>query len=260
MPKKVIIGTSWKMNKTVSQSIDYAKDLLDFVQKKKNELTEVTVFVLPTFLALSKVSEILNGSDVLYGAQNCCWEDEGAFTGEVSPMHLKDIGCSFAELGHAERREMFYEDDEMINKKVLASLKNGLMPILCIGEEERFEKDQEAYEFVVDQLEKDTKGIDAKDMTNIIIAYEPVWAIGSDSSAPMGFIQNGMAYIRDHIRKKYGKDIGDSQRMIYGGSVTPDTAEEIIRLEDNDGIFIGRAALNLDYFFKMIDMAIKVSK
>lgn len=248
------------MNKTVSESIDYAKRLLKYVQDKKDELDDVTVFILPTFLALSDVSEVIGGTDVLFGAQNCCWEDEGAFTGEVSPMHLREIGCSFAELGHAERREMFCEDDAMINKKVLASLKNGLDPILCIGEEERFEDDTRAYEYVTDQLASDIKGVGKEEMQKLIIAYEPVWAIGSDSSAPMDFIQNGMAYIRDHIRKEFGKETGDNQRMIYGGSVTPDTAEQTMRLKDNDGIFIGRAALNLDYFFEMIEMAIRVSK
>jgi triosephosphate isomerase len=258
--KKILIGTSWKMNKTVPESIEYAKELLSYVEKKKEELRDVTVFILPTFLAIAKVSEVLRGTDILYGAQDCCWADEGAFTGEVSPMHLKDLGSRFAELGHAERREMFAEDDEMINKKVLAALKNGLSPILCIGEEERFKDDIKAYDYVVDQLEADIKGIENQDMEKIVIAYEPVWAIGSDASAPLDFIQGGMKYIRDYIKERFGEETAQKQLMIYGGSVTPDTAEDIMNLKDNDGIFIGRAALKLDYFFDMIEMAIRVSK
>ncbi len=159
-------------------------------------------------MAIFSVSELACNSILQYGAQDCCWSDEGAFTGEVSPMHLKDLGCTYAELGHAERRDIFKEDDEMINKKVLGCLRNNLKPILCIGEEKRYARNKDAFRFVKKQLLSDLKGVNRQDIGKVIIAYEPVWAIGADASAPVDFIYEGMNFLRELIREEYDNDCG----------------------------------------------------
>lgn len=260
--KKYLVGSSWKMNKTVKESVEYTGKLIDYLKKNENYLNDasVDVFILPTFLAIFSVSELARNSILQYGAQDCCWSDEGAFTGEVSPMHLKNLGCTYAELGHAERRDIFKEDDEMINKKVLGCLRNNLKPILCIGEEKRYARNKDAFKFIKKQMLLDLKGVSRKDVGKIIIAYEPVWAIGADASAPVDFIYEGMNFLRKLIKEEYGEAAGRDQLIIYGGSVTPQSSREILALDNNNGIFIGRAALNLDYFIEMIEVAAEVSK
>jgi triosephosphate isomerase len=260
--KKILVGFVWKMNKTVKESVEYTIKLVDYLKKNENYLNDasVNVFILPTFLAIFSVSELARNSILQYGAQNCCWSDEGAFTGEVSPMHLKNLGCTYAELGHAERRDMFKEDDEMINKKVLGCLKNNLKPILCIGEEKRYARNRDAFRFVKKQVILDLKGVSRQDIGKVIIAYEPVWAIGAVASAPVDFIYEGLNFLRELISEEYGETAGKEQLIIYGGSVTPQSSREILALDNNNGIFIGRAALNLNYFIEMIEMAAKVAK
>lgn len=260
--KNFLVGSTWKMNKTVGESAEYISQLTKYLKKKEVYLKNlnITIFVLPTFLAISSVSKLALNSILQYGAQDCCWANEGAFTGEVSPMHLKDLGCIFVELGHAERRDMFKEDDAMINKKVLGCLRNNLKPILCIGEEKRYRRNKDAFRFLKKQLLSDLKDIEPKKIAEIVIAYEPVWAIGANTSAPIDFIYEGLNFLREFLSEEYGKDVGKNQLIIYGGSVTPQSTQEILLLDNNNGIFIGRAALNLNYFIEMIEMAAKVSK
>jgi triosephosphate isomerase len=260
--KKILVGSVWKMNKTVKESVEYTIKLVDYLKKNENYLNDasVDVFILPTFLSIFSVSELARNSILQYGAQNCCWLDEGAFTGEVSPMHLKNLGCTYVELGHAERRDIFKEDDEMINKKVLGCLKNNLKPILCIGEEKRYARNRDAFRFVKKQVILDLKGVSRQDIGKVILAYEPVWAIGAAVSAPVDFIHEGLNFLREFISEEYGKTAGKEQLIIYGGSVTPQSSREILALDNNNGIFIGRAALNLNYFIEMIEMAAKVAK
>jgi triosephosphate isomerase len=260
--KKFLVGSSWKMNKTVTESIEYARQLINYLKKNENYLNDlnIDVFIIPTFLAIFSVSELAHNSTLQYGAQDCCWADEGAFTGEVSPMHLKDLGCTYAELGHAERRNIFKEDDEMVNKKIHGCLRNNLKPILCIGEEKRYARNRDAFRFVKKQILLDLKGVTQKDIGKIVIAYEPVWAIGAYASAPVDFIYEGMNFLRELIREEYDETASKSQLIIYGGSVTPKSAREILTLDNNNGIFIGRAALNLNYFIEMIEVAAEIAK
>jgi len=175
-------------------------------------------------------------------------------------MHLKDLGCTFVELGHAERRNIFKEDDAMINKKIMGCLRNNLKPILCIGEEKRYKRNMDAFRFIKKQLQNDLKDIVPEKIKKIVIAYEPVWAIGADASAPLDFIHEGISFLREFLISEYGSSTGKNQIIIYGGSVTPQSSEEILSLENNNGIFIGRAGLNLNYFIEMIELAVKVSK
>jgi len=260
--KNIYVGTPWKMNKTVSESCNYIAEMCDYINKNSNNLKSIEIFILPSFLAVDACMKIVRGkkSALKIGAQNCCWEDFGSFTGEVSPMHLKDLGVSYVELGHAERRDIFMEDDEMIGKKVAGVIRNNLKPILCIGEEEKPNDINIALKFLKKQLEINLSKITDIDLKNIIIAYEPVWAIGASTSAPLDYIEAAIDFLRGFLNKEYGKDAGENQVIIYGGSVTPQSAEGLLMLPNNDGIFIGRAALNLDYFIKMIEMAVKVQQ
>jgi triosephosphate isomerase len=256
--RKIIVGTSWKMNKTVDESIKYASQLKRFIIKKESLLKKgnIEVFILPTFLPLHAISNLLKGSPLKFGAQDSFWADEGAYTGEVSPMHLKKLGCSYVELGHPERLYILREDEDLISKKVSGVLRNGLTPILCIGEEKEYSKKQKVYDFLTRQIRAYLKNINKSDINKMIFAYEPVWAIGADRSAPVGYISDSLDFIRDFLTEEYGDDAGKKQTMIYGGSVNTESAFKILKLENNNGIFVGRAALNYDYFTCMINMAI----
>lgn len=258
--KKILVGAAWKMNKTVSESIKYVQELLGFVEKTLSDSQYVEVFVLPTYLALYPISKMACNSKLKYGAQNCFWEDEGPYTGEISPMHLKLIGCTYVELGHPERRNILKEDDSMVNRKVIACLRNSLTPILCVGEESKATDISKAFKFLKNQLFKCLKGVSPQDVNKVVIAYEPVWAIGAESSAPVDYIYCMISYLREILAKEYGNEISQNQFVIYGGAVNLESANNILRLGNNDGIFIGRAGLNYEYFTSMIKMAVDVEK
>ncbi|MHB1276350.1 MAG: triose-phosphate isomerase family protein [Candidatus Humimicrobiaceae bacterium] len=260
--RRLYVGTSWKMNKTVGESHTYIKNLSDFMNENPELINEIEVFVLPTFLAIDSSTQIVKetNSRLKIGAQDCCWEDSGAFTGEVSPMHLSDLGASYVEIGHAERREIFMETDEMVSKKTAAIIRNNMRPILCIGEEEKPDNIDIALKFLENQLLEGLGRISAADIKNVIIAYEPVWAIGVSASAPLDYLSEAMNFLRDLLNKKFGNKCGDNQDIIYGGSVTPESAKDILALSANDGIFVGRSALNVDYFKSMIKMASDIQK
>jgi triosephosphate isomerase len=256
--KKIFVGASWKMNKTVKESLEYVSLLKGFISKNEDVLknSNVEVFILPTHLPLYPISLSLADSYLKFGAQNSFWADEGAYTGEVSPMHLKEIGCSYIELGHPERLYILKEDEQLINRKIIGVLKNGLTPILCIGEEEEHDKKHEVYDFLIDQIRAYFKDIDREDINKILLAYEPVWAIGADKSAPVDYISDSLDFIRSFLSDEYGSGTGKNQMIIYGGSVNPASAFEILKLRNNNGIFIGRASLKFDYFTNMINMAV----
>ena len=255
-PKKTLIGASWKMNKDIGESIDYAKKLNEFVLNGLDGPEDIEIFFLPTFLPLFSLKSIITSPKLKYGSQNSGWEDEGAFTGEVSPAHLKDAGCSFVELGHPERRSIFMEDDEMINRKLKAVLKNDLKPILCIGEKEKSKDMNDVFKFIANQVQSGLKEVDIDDLEKVVIAYEPVWAIGAASSAPIGYIEESLAFLRELLEEEYGSSLSQRQLIIYGGSVTPESTPEILSLKNIDGIFIGRASLNVEYFIEMIKIAL----
>ena len=260
--RRLYVGTSWKMNKTVEESQTYIKNLSDFMNKNPELVNEIEVFVIPTFLAIDSSTRIIieKKSGLKIGAQDCCWEDSGAFTGEVSPMHLKDLGASYVEIGHAERREIFMETDEMVAKKTAAIIKNNMRPILCIGEEEKPDEIDIALNFLEHQLLEGLSRINKADIKNVVIAYEPVWAIGATASAPLDYLSKAMDFLRDLLNRKFGNNCGDIQDIIYGGSVTPESAKDILTLHGNDGIFVGRSALNINYFTSMIKMASEIQK
>jgi triosephosphate isomerase len=258
--KNILVGGSWKMYKNLDQSIEYIKALNKFCLDNINEEDKIDVFFLPTFLPLYHLSGLVTSPRLKYGAQDCCWEDEGAFTGEVSPAQLKDAGCSYVMMGHAERRRIFGEDDEMLSRKVPAALRNGIKPILCIGEREKEDDIKKTYSFLTDQVLKALKDVHEKDLENVIIAYEPVWAIGAAESAPVSYTEDILGFLRKLFEKNYGREASEKQYIFYGGAVNPDTAPGILRLDKNDGIFIGRASLDLKYFTLLIEMGLEVSR
>jgi len=258
--RKILVGTSWKMNKTVDESINYVKKLVRFVDDNLSESKYIDVFVIPTFLVLHSFSRFMGNTKLKYGAQNCFYKDEGAYTGEISPMHLKDIGCTYVELGHAERRNILKEDDGMINKKVIACLRNDLMPILCIGEEERCADIKKVKRFLKNQLFSDLNGVARNDIGKVVIAYEPIWAIGAECSAPIDYIYDMLGYLRELLAKEYGEEAGKDQIIFYGGSVNLESSAEILELTNNNGIFTGRAGLNFDFFTGMVKNALNVER
>jgi triosephosphate isomerase (TIM) len=260
--RRLYVGTSWKMNKTVGESRIYIKVLSDFLNENPELINNIDVFVLPTFLAVDSAIRVVKEakSKLKIGAQDCCWEDSGAFTGEVSPLHLKDLGASYVEIGHAERREIFMESDEMVSKKTAAIIKNSMRPILCIGEEKKPDRIDTALNFLEQQLLDGLSRIDSFDIKNTVIAYEPVWAIGAAASAPLDYLSEAMNFLRDLLNRKFGNKSGTVQDIIYGGSVTPESAKDILALPGCDGIFVGRSALNVDYFISMIKMASEIQK
>jgi triosephosphate isomerase len=210
------------------------------------------VTVCPPFLALAAVHEILEGSPIRLGAQDVHWEPKGAFTGEVSTAMLKEVGCSAVILGHSERRHILGETNEMVNKKLKASLASGLQPIVCVGEllEER---NMGVTREVVDrQIGKGLEGLTPEDVARTVIAYEPVWAIGTGKTATPRQAEEVHHYIRKLITQKAGESVGQHIRILYGGSVSPDNVKSLMAEEDIDGALVGGASLKADSFLKIV--------
>ncbi|WP_394018330.1 triose-phosphate isomerase [Anaerococcus cruorum] len=247
MRKPVIVG-NWKMNMTVSE----AKNLLTELKEKDLD-SEVEVGVCTPAIDLTVASDLLEGTDIGFGGQNMYFEESGAFTGEISPTMLKDIGAKYVILGHSERRDIFGEDDELINKKVLSALDHDLVPILCCGEslEEREANKQE--EKVKSQLEADLKDVSEDDIKEVIIAYEPIWAIGTGKTASAEDADAMCGYIRNLIADLYSKEAADAVRIQYGGSVKPANVKELMAKENIDGALVGGASLKADDFEALVN-------
>jgi len=237
------IAGNWKMHMTRSEAADLAKSLVKSLKSGKNKY-----LVAPSFTALQAVGEVLAGSNILLGAQNCAEEEQGAHTGEVSVLQLKDLEVKVIILGHSERRHIYKEDDTLINKKVKLALKHGFEVILCIGEtlEER-EKDK--VEFVCRrQTEKGLAGVTASELSKVTIAYEPVWAIGTGKTATPEDAQAVHKFVRGVIEKLYGELAAKQIVIQYGGSVKPDNAAQLMAMEDIDGALVGGASLKAEDF------------
>jgi triosephosphate isomerase len=223
---------------------------LEGIRARAAGLAEVGVFVLPTFPALSVAKNTLAGTGILFGAQDTHWEERGPFTGEVSPMVLRELGCTFIEIGHAERRAMFGETDEWVRRKTSAVLKQGLVPLICIGERTEQPTDL-AIDITIQQMREALRDHSSREnaptVGAIVLAYEPVWAIGVDKCAPVDHIKSVVAAIREELSTLWS----GTSAVLYGGSVNPSQAEKLIQT-GVDGLFVGRAALNIDNFFEII--------
>ncbi len=232
-----------------------AGEAVELVEGLKRELkgeTNVEVVVCPPFTAISKVAEALKGSNIGYGAQDVYWEEEGAYTGEIAPKMLKDLGCQFCIIGHSERRAYFGETNQTVNKKVKAAIKHGLTPIMCVGERLEERDAGKTFDVVKDHLEGGLKDLNKGDVIKIIIAYEPVWAIGTGRNATPEQAQEVHKYIRELLKGAYGQEVALNVRIQYGGSVKPDNIKGIMNGEDVDGALVGGASLKLKDFAEIV--------
>jgi len=232
------------------------KDARDLATGLRKELGDNAggpeVLVFPPFLALDAVHQILEGSPLKLGAQDVHWEAKGAFTGEVSPAMLKEVGVGAVLLGHSERRHVMGETNEMINKKVKACLAAGLLPVVCIGELLEERNMGVTREVVERQIAKGLEGLTPEDVSKLVLAYEPVWAIGTGKTATPRQAEEVHHYVRKLITQKSGEAVGQGIRILYGGSVSPDNVKELMSEEDIDGALVGGASLKVDSFLKIV--------
>lgn len=241
--RKQIVAGNWKMNNTLQEGINLAKSVNEMYEQVGGD---VGVIVAPPFIHLSEVSTVLTG--VGLSAQDCAAEASGAFTGEVSAEMIRSVGAEYVIIGHSERRTIFGEDNALLNKKVKLALENGLIPIFCCGEVLEERESGQLFEVVKTQIEIALFDLDAGDMRKIIVAYEPVWAIGTGVVATPEQAQEMHAYIRQLVRDKFGDAIADDLTILYGGSCKPSNARVLFANPDVDGGLIGGASLNAEDF------------
>jgi triosephosphate isomerase len=246
MRRKLIAG-NWKMHKTVSAAVALVEEI-----KRGAAGAAVDVLVAPPFTALAAVVAAAAGSPVAVAAQNMHFEREGAFTGEVSPLMLKDLGVTHVVLGHSERRQHFAETDEGVGRKTKAAFANGLSPISCVGETLAEREAGRTMEVVGRQLDAILGVLSADEAKRLVIAYEPVWAIGTGKVATPEQAQEVHAFIRARVAAKHGKPVADVLRVLYGGSVKPDNVKGLMALPDVDGALVGGASLERDSFLKLV--------
>lgn len=249
--RKPLIAGNWKMNKTARE----AAELVQALKDKLGEVDEVEVVLCPPFTALDTVKKFLPGTSIGLGAQNVHWEEKGAYTGEVSASMIKESGCHYVIIGHSERRQYFGETNETVNKKVKSALKVGLTPIVCVGErlEER-EKD-ETFQVIDNHVKKGLAGLSDKEILKIVVAYEPVWAIGTGKTATPRQANEVHAFIRHLLSDIYSKDIASQMRILYGGSVKPDNISSLISEPEIDGALVGGSSLDAQSFSEIVEGA-----
>lgn len=246
--RKPLIAGNWKMFKSCADAVKTAQRLADLT----SGVTHTEMMIAPSFTSLYPVSEALKGSTIALGAQNLYWEKEGAFTAEVSAEMLLSCGCSHVIIGHSERRQLFGESDETVNKRIMCAVSNRLVPIFCIGETE-MERDQEKTMNVLDkQVTDGLKGLGSEELKTLVLAYEPVWAIGTGKTATPDQVQEVHFFLRSLIGDMYGNELAKSIRIIYGGSVKPANITELMNLDDVDGALVGGASLNAETFNDII--------
>jgi triosephosphate isomerase len=252
--RKPFVAGNWKMNTDSHSSVKLAELIITGFRELADR--GVTVAVCPPFVYLQSVAKAVSASHVAIGAQDVYCETQGAFTGEVSPVMLKDIGCTYVLCGHSERRHVLGEPDELINRKVIAAISGGLLPILCVGEL-LAERDASKTEEVIDrQLKKGLEGLSAEKLSAVTIAYEPVWAIGTGRTATPQQAQEVQSFIRDLLSQMYDTKLADEVRILYGGSVKPNNSAELMRQPDVDGLLVGGASLKADDFLEIIRSAV----
>jgi len=250
MRKKVIAG-NWKMNMDLHQSQKLVSEIINGLGKDN----KTEVIVCPPFTSLSEVNSLIKDTSVRLGAQNMYYEESGAYTAEISADMLKSVGCEYIILGHSERRVIFNETDEVINKKIKAALTKELKPIFCIGELLEQRESGETMQVVSNQLNRGLEGISSEQIKNIIIAYEPVWAIGTGKTATPQQAQEVHSFIRELVAKKFSAAVAENLIIQYGGSVKPENTGELLSQKDIDGALVGGACLKSDSFLSIIASA-----
>ncbi len=251
-PRTPIIAGNWKMNKTVGEALS----LVDIILEDLDAFEGVEIVLVPPFIALYPVLELLEDTNIRLGAQNMYHQESGAYTGEVSPLMLREI-CDYVIIGHSERRAYFGETDEMVNLKVKAAFRHDLNPIVAVGESLAQHEAGHAKAHITSQLENGLKGISEADAVSLIIAYEPIWAIGTGRAANGAIAQEICAHIRQTLARLFSSDVAAQIRIQYGGSVTGDNIAEYIRQPDIDGALVGGASLKAEEFVKIVDRTIE---
>jgi len=240
-----VIAGNWKMNTTVTEAIE----LVNEMRHGLDEIDNVDKVICPPFISLAAVKELIRGSSIKLGAQNMYFEQKGAYTGEISPLMLANL-CEFVIIGHSERRQYFNETGDIVNKKIKAALRVGLKPILCVGESFKENEAGRTQEVITEQLSSSLAGIDSTN--GLIIAYEPVWAIGTGKAATGKQANNTIGFIRQTVSQQYGKRVAQDLRILYGGSVTADNIAEFIGQPEIDGALVGGASLKATEFLSIV--------
>ena len=241
---KNFIAANWKMNKTLAETREFLRDFIPAVK----DVRDVDIVIAPPFTSLAAAGEAVKGTNVQLAAQDMFWEEKGAFTGEVSPAMLLDVGCSQVIIGHSERRQYFHDDDAVVNRKIKAAKKAGLHVIFCVGESLDEREANKTFDVIRREVEKGLEGVNAD---NLVVAYEPIWAIGTGKTASPEQAQEVHAFIRDILRTVYG-NTADGIRILYGGSVTPENIDSLMACKDVNGGLVGGASLKADSFAKIV--------
>ncbi len=251
MTKRPFIAGNWKMYKTAAEAVT----LVQTIKAAVHAVSNVTIVICPPFTALSSVSEILKDSPINLGAQNMYAAPEGAFTGEISPVMLKESGCRYVILGHSERRQYFKEDNILIHEKIKTALKYSLVPIVCVGETLTEREAKKHFDVIKTQFDEALGTLAKEDISKVVIAYEPVWAIGTGKTATPDQAEQIHSYIRRLLNEKFGQEIGNKISLLYGGSVKPDNTKLLLEKPNIDGALVGGASLKAESFAQIIQEA-----
>jgi triosephosphate isomerase len=247
MSRRPLIAGNWKMNLNLQGAVELLKSLQAGVNSDGPETV-----VAPVFVHLPVASQALSGTPIKLAAQNLHWEPKGAYTGEIAPAQLKDVGCSFVIIGHSERRQYFAETDGTVRKRLEAALAHQLIPIVCVGETLAEREEQRTWKVLETQLAGALKGFAPAQLASLVVAYEPVWAIGTGKTATPDQAQQAHLFIRKQLAKLYDQALADSVRILYGGSVKPDNVDQLMAEPDIDGALVGGASLKAESFLRII--------
>jgi len=238
--RRPVFGGNWKMHKDIDQALEYARVFKDAIK----DVNDAAVFICPPFVYLYPLVEAFNDTTVEIGAQNVFWEDKGAFTGEISAHMLSSIGVKYVLVGHSERRQYFSETNETVNKRIQVALRNGLIPLVCVGERLEERESGKTFDVVQAQVRQGLAGLTKDEASTLLIAYEPVWAIGTGRTATPEIAQETHKWIRGILSDLFGDGVGDTIRILYGGSVNPDNVDTLMAQDDIDGALVGGASLD----------------
>lgn len=254
--QKPFIAGNWKMHKIIPEAVE----LVRTINEASQELNNAEIVVIPPFTAISEIKKVCHGNSIQLGGQNIFWEENGAFTGEISAPMLRDAGCQYVVIGHSERRQYFGETDETVNKKIKAALAHGLIPIMCIGEFLEEREKEATIDKVKTQLSKGLEGLEEEEFRQVIIAYEPIWAIGTGLTATPDQAQEVHAFIRNKLTESYGNEAGSYAIILYGGSAKPENTFSLLKEKDINGALVGGASLKAESFIEIIKESIRAYK
>ena len=245
--RKPLIAGNWKMNKTVSEAVTFISDLNNLI----SGVQDVEVVIAPPFLAVYSAIKAARDTNIYISAQDLFWEEKGAYTGAISPGMLADVGCKYVIVGHSERRQYFGENNKIVHRKIGAAIKHGLIPIACVGESIKQRESQETFHIIETQVRECLSGLPSSEIESIVIAYEPVWAIGTGRTATGEQAEEVHRFLRGILKKHYGER-SEHTRILYGGSVKPDNIAELMAKPNIDGALVGGASLKAEEFSRIV--------